>query len=47
MRRDHLDAVLWQLCIQRIAVIGAIAEPNSELQSRIVPYGSGRRGRVW
>jgi hypothetical protein len=26
MRRDHLDAILSQLRIQRIAVIGAIAD---------------------
>ena len=26
MRRDHLDAVPSQLCIQRIAVVGAIAD---------------------
>jgi hypothetical protein len=26
MRRDHLDAVLPQLRIQRIAVVGAIAD---------------------
>ena len=26
MRRDHLDAVVSQLLIQRIAVIGAIAD---------------------
>jgi hypothetical protein len=33
MRRDHLDAVLSQLRIQRIAVIGAIADQVSGLAS--------------
>jgi hypothetical protein len=33
MRRDHLDPVLSQLRIQRIAVIGAIADQVSGMGS--------------
>jgi hypothetical protein len=38
MRRDHLNAVVSQLLIQRIAVVGAIAEPPTQDRRRLSRY---------
>jgi hypothetical protein len=37
VRRDHLNAVVAQLLIQRIAVTGAIADQFSGLACRLRP----------